>query len=162
MPAEFAAFLQNTKPGKAPRPRPQLIILAGAALMSWLLGFLSSCLHHLRIPKPGEKLLQPRSQSPQNPERTQRAIIRSLCFAYSSTPVSNPLSIHCFPLSRLNFGVRDQRWIKQFCSPKTLRTVLKQKKRPVPCLYIWQWLVTLSGTVPHLQTTQDSYLKNTW
>ena len=50
---EFAAALQKTKPGKAPGPDsicPELIIHAGAALKSWLRGFLSSCLHHLRIP----------------------------------------------------------------------------------------------------------------
>ena len=27
-----------------------------------------------------------------------------------------------------------QLWIKQFCAPKTLRTVLRLKQRPLPCL----------------------------
>ena len=51
---EFAAALQHLKPGKAPGPDsicPELIIHAGAGLKSWLRGFLSSCLHHLKIPK---------------------------------------------------------------------------------------------------------------
>ena len=43
---EFAAALQVIKLGKAP-----LIIHAGAALKSWLCGFLSSLLRHLKIPK---------------------------------------------------------------------------------------------------------------
>ena len=51
---EFAAALQHLKPGKAPGPDsicPKLIIHAGTGLKSWLRGFLSSCLHHLKIPK---------------------------------------------------------------------------------------------------------------
>ena len=42
------------KPGKAPGPDSicvELLLHAGAALKSWLSGFLSSCLHHLKIPK---------------------------------------------------------------------------------------------------------------
>ena len=51
---EFAAALKHLKPGKAPGPDsicPELINHAGAALKSWLCGFLSSSLHHLKIPK---------------------------------------------------------------------------------------------------------------
>ena len=51
---EFAATPQHLKPGKAPVPDsicPELIIHAGAGLKFWLRGFLSSCLHHLKIPK---------------------------------------------------------------------------------------------------------------
>ena len=51
---EFAAALQHVKPGKAPGPDsicPELILHAGAALKSWLRGFLSSCLRQLTIPK---------------------------------------------------------------------------------------------------------------
>ena len=50
---EFAVALKHPKPGKAPGPHsicPGLIIHAGAALKSWLCGFLSSSLHHLKIP----------------------------------------------------------------------------------------------------------------
>ena len=45
---EFAAALQHLKPGKAPGPDficSELILIAGAALKSWLRDFLSSCLH---------------------------------------------------------------------------------------------------------------------
>ena len=56
-------------------------------------------------------------------QRTQRAIVRSLCSVSPiisskslSTLVSNPLlSIHCSQLSRLDFGMEDQPRIKQFC-----------------------------------------------
>ena len=53
-PRKFAAALQHLKPGKAPGPDsifPELILHAGAALKSWLRGFLSSCLRRLKIPK---------------------------------------------------------------------------------------------------------------
>ena len=53
-PREFSAALQHLKPGKAPGPDsicPELIIHAGAGLISWQRGFLSSCLRHLTIPK---------------------------------------------------------------------------------------------------------------
>ena len=55
---EFDAALNHLKPGKAPGPNsicPELITHAGAALKSWLCGFLSSCLRHLKIPKVGEE-----------------------------------------------------------------------------------------------------------
>ena len=51
---EFAAALQQLKPGKAPGRDsicPELILHAGAALKSWLRDFLSSCLRRLKIPK---------------------------------------------------------------------------------------------------------------
>ena len=53
-PSEFAAALKHLKPGKAPSPYsicPELLFHAEAALKSWLCGFLSSCLHHLKLPK---------------------------------------------------------------------------------------------------------------
>ena len=55
---EFAAALKHLKPGKAPGPDsicPELITHAGAALKSWLCGFLFSCLRHLKIQKILEK-----------------------------------------------------------------------------------------------------------
>ena len=51
---EFAASVKHLKPGKASGPDSifqELITHAGAALKSWLCGFLSSCLHHCKIPK---------------------------------------------------------------------------------------------------------------
>ena len=51
---EFTVALQHLKPVKAPGPDSicsELIIHAGAALNSWLCGFLSSCLLRLKIPK---------------------------------------------------------------------------------------------------------------
>ena len=49
---EFAAALKTS--GKAPGPDSiclELTTHGGAALKSWLCGFLSSCLHHFKIPK---------------------------------------------------------------------------------------------------------------
>ena len=53
-PSEIAAAFKHLKPGKAPGPDsicPELLLHAGAALKSWLCGFLSSCFHHLKMPK---------------------------------------------------------------------------------------------------------------
>ena len=58
---EFAAALKHLKPGKAPGPDSicqELIIHAGAALKSWLRGFLSFCLRHLKIPKVWRRALE--------------------------------------------------------------------------------------------------------
>ena len=49
---EFAAALKHLKPGKAPGSDsicPELITHAETAMKSWLCGFLSSCLRHLKI-----------------------------------------------------------------------------------------------------------------
>ena len=51
---EFTIALHHLKPGKTPGADficPELILHAGAALKSWLCGFLSSCLHRLKISK---------------------------------------------------------------------------------------------------------------
>ena len=50
---KFTIAFQHLKPGNAPGPDsicPELILHAGAALKSWLCGFLSSCLRQLKIP----------------------------------------------------------------------------------------------------------------
>ena len=57
-PSEFAAALKNLKPGKAPGPHsicPELLLHAGAALKSWLCGFLSSCCTTSKLQKSGEE-----------------------------------------------------------------------------------------------------------
>ena len=67
---EFAAALKHLKPGKAPGPDsifPELITHAGAALNSWLSGFLSSCLHHLIIPKVWRRALVAAIPKPKKP-----------------------------------------------------------------------------------------------
>ena len=76
-PREFAAVLQHLKPGETPifdSFCPELIVHAGAALK--LRGFLSSCLHQLRIskvwrrafvvaiPKPKKPVEDPKSYRP--------------------------------------------------------------------------------------------------
>ena len=51
---ELTSALNLLKPGKAPSPDHiclEFILYGGKALKSWLREFLSSCLHHLKIPK---------------------------------------------------------------------------------------------------------------
>ena len=54
-PREITAALHHLKPGKSPGPDSiclELVVIhAGVGLKSWLHGFLSSCLHELKIPK---------------------------------------------------------------------------------------------------------------
>ena len=51
---ELTSALNLLKPGKTPGPDrvcSEFILYGGKALKSWLYEFLSSCLHHLKIPK---------------------------------------------------------------------------------------------------------------
>ena len=84
---EFAAALQHLKPGKAPGPDsicPELIIHAGAGLKSWLRGFLSSCLHHLKIPEIWRRALVVAVPKPSKPVEDPRSYrpISLLCVPY--------------------------------------------------------------------------------
>ena len=59
-PRELTAALHHLKPGKAPVPEsifPELLIHVCHGLKFWLRGFLSSCLHQLKIPKVWRKAL---------------------------------------------------------------------------------------------------------
>ena len=145
--AEFATAFQNTKSGKAPGPDsicPKLIIHAGAPLISWLCGFISSCLHHLKISKVWKRPLVvaiPKPLKLKEDPKSYCPISLLNCFSIRSSkslskPMSNPFLIHYSLPSRLDFGVGDQPWINQFCCPKTLRTTLNQKEKLVPCLWI--------------------------
>ena len=84
---EFAAALKHLKPGKAPGPDsifPELITHAGAALKSWLCGFLSSCLRHLKIPKVWRRTLVvaiPKPKKPVEDSKSYRSI-SLLCVPY--------------------------------------------------------------------------------
>ena len=101
-PSEFAAALRHLKPGKAPGPDsicPELLLHAEAALKSWLCGFLSSCLHHLKLPKIWRRALVVAIPKPMKRVEDPRAIAPSLCSVSptrssrgSFTPVSSPLS----------------------------------------------------------------------
>ena len=67
---EFAAALKHLKSGKAPGLDsifPELITHAGAALKSWLCGFLSSCLWHLKIAKVWKRALVVAIPKPKKP-----------------------------------------------------------------------------------------------
>ena len=73
-----------------------------------------------------------------NPEMTQITKVRSIRFVSPirsskglSRPIPNPLVIHSSLLSGLDFGLVHQPRFKQFWLNKTLRTVLKQKEKPV-------------------------------
>ena len=146
---EFAAALKHLKPGKAPGPDsicPELITHAGAALKSWLCGFLSFCLCHLKIHKVWRRTLVltiPKPKEPVKPAETRKAIvsspwsaslIRSLKGSY--TLVLSRLLTRFYPESRLGSDGEGQPWIRLFCSPKTSRIRLRPRKRLVPCLSI--------------------------
>ena len=82
---EFSAALKLLKPGKAPGPDsifPELTTHAGAALKSWLLGFLSSCLRHLKILKVWRRALVVAIPKPKKPVEDPKAIAPSPCFAF--------------------------------------------------------------------------------
>ena len=84
---EFAAALKNLKPGKAPGPDsifPELITHAGAALKSWLFGFLSSCLRHLKIPKVWRRALVVAIRKPKKPVEDPKSYrpISLVCVPY--------------------------------------------------------------------------------
>ena len=86
-PLEFAAALIHLKPGKAPGPDsicPELLLHAGAALKSWLCGFLSSCLHHLKIPKIWRRALVVAIPTPMKPVEDPKSYrpISLLCVPY--------------------------------------------------------------------------------
>ena len=98
-------------------------------LVTWLPLFLLE-------PHSLEKSSCSRDPKASKPKEDLGDMVRLLCFVSPirsskglSRPVSNPLSIHSSLLRRLEFGVVDQPLIKQFFSPKTLRTVLKPKKK---------------------------------
>ena len=85
--SEFAAALKHLKPGKAPGPDsicPELLLHAGAALKSWLCGFLSSCLHHLKIPKIWKRALFVAISKPIKPVEDPKSYrpISLLCVLY--------------------------------------------------------------------------------
>ena len=84
---EFAAALQHLKPSKAPKPESiclELIIHAEAGLKSSLRGFLSFCLHHLRIPKIWRRALVVAVPKPSKPVEDPRSYcaISLLCVPY--------------------------------------------------------------------------------
>ena len=85
--SEFAAALKHLKPGKAPGPHsicPELLLHAGAALKSWLCGFLSSCLLHLKIPKICRRALVVAIPKPMKPIEDPKSYrpISLLCVPY--------------------------------------------------------------------------------
>ena len=84
---EFAAALKHLKPGKAPGPDsicPELITHAGAALKSWLCGFLSSCLRHLKTPKVRRRALVVAISKPKMPVEKPKSYrpISLVCVPY--------------------------------------------------------------------------------
>ena len=85
--SEFAAALKHLKPEKAPNPDsicPELLFHAGATLKSWLCGFLSSCLHHLKIPKIWRRALVVAIPKPMKPVEDPKSYrpISLLCVPY--------------------------------------------------------------------------------
>ena len=83
---EFTVALQHLKPSKAPSPDyvcPELILHAGAALKSWLCGFLSYCLRRLKITKIWRRALVVAIPKPKKPEEDSKSY--------------RPISLLCVP-----------------------------------------------------------------
>ena len=73
---DFTAALQYLKPGKASGPDsifPELILHTGAALKSWLCGFLSYCLRRSKIPKIWRRALVVATLKPKKPEEDPKS-----------------------------------------------------------------------------------------
>ena len=84
---EFAAALKHLKPGKTPGPDsifPELITHTGVAQKSWLCGFFSSCLRHLKIPKVCRRALVVAITKLKKPEEDPKSyrLISLLCVLY--------------------------------------------------------------------------------
>ena len=142
---EFAAALKHLKPGKVSGPNficPEPITHAGAALKSWLCGFLSSRLHHLKIPKVWRRALVvaiPKLKKPVEDPKSYRPIL--LCVPYKIprglyTLVLSRLLTHFSLGRRLGSDGEGQPWIRLFCLLKTSRNCLGPRSRLVACLSI--------------------------
>ena len=86
-PRDFAAALHHFKPDKTPGPDsicPELLIHAGPGLKFWLRGFLSSCLHQLKIPKVWRRALVVAIPKPSKPVEDLKSYrpISLLCVPY--------------------------------------------------------------------------------
>ena len=86
-PSEIAAAFKHLKSGKAPGPDSicsELLLHPGAALKSWLCGFLSSSLHHLKIPKIWRRALVVTIPIPMKPVEDPKSYrpISLLCVPY--------------------------------------------------------------------------------
>ena len=84
----IAAALKHLKPKKAPGRDfvcPELITHAGAALKSWLCGFLSFCLRHLKIPKVWRRAMVVAIPKPRKPMEDPKSYrhISLLCVPYN-------------------------------------------------------------------------------
>ena len=126
---EFVAAPKHLKSGKAPGPASiclELTTHTEAALKSWLCGFLSSCLCHLKIPKVWRRALVvaiPKSKKPVEDLKSYGPI-SLLCVTYKIferlihapvEPIVDPL----LPRSRLGSDREGQPWIRLFCLLKT-------------------------------------------
>ena len=84
---ELTSALNLLKPEKAPGPDHiclEFILYGGKALKSWLREFLSSCLHHLKIPKiwrRADVVAIPKPNKPLDDARSYRSI-SLLCVPY--------------------------------------------------------------------------------
>ena len=141
---EFAAALQHLNPGKAPGPDSiciGLIIQAEASLKSWLRGFLSSCLHHLKIPKIWKRVLvvavpkplkaveDPRSYRPISLLCVPYKILERLIYARVQ-PLIDPL------LPREQAGFRHERSTEDQVTllTQSIENAFEAKKRPMSFL----------------------------
>ena len=141
---EFAATLQHLKLGKAPGPDsicPELIIHAEAGLKSWLRGFLSSCLHHLKIPKIWRRALVVAVPKPSKPVEDPRSyrLISLLCVPYKILERLIYARVESFidlllPQEQAGFRRGRSTMDQVTLLTQALRMHSKRKRRPVPSL----------------------------
>ena len=139
---------QTPETRKSFRPRfylPGLITNAGAALKSWVCGFVSSCLRRLKIPKVWRRALVVAIPKPKKSLEDSKSYhsISLLCVPYKILerlihsrvePIVGPLLRRKWAgfLRERSTVEQGQQWNKV----KILRIRLRPKRRLVPCLSI--------------------------
>ena len=77
-------------------------------------------------------------------------------------PKSSQLVVLLLHIKQDGFWCGSQPWIKLFSWHRASRILLMLKRRPVLYLSIWQWHMTLSGTVALLVSCWGFYWISTW
>ena len=171
-PREFAVAFHHLKPGKLPGPDstcPELLIHAGPGLKFWLHCFLSSCMHQLKITKVWRRALVVMIPKPSKPVEDPHSYhpISLLCIPYKILkqliynrvePIANPL----LPKEQAGFQHGKSTVDQVVLLTKTLGIFLRQIRRLVPCLSIWQLFMTWSGTMASTASCWDFCQTSTW
>ena len=155
---EFAAALHHLKPGKTPCSDSicqQLSIHAGPGLKFYLRDFFSSCLRQLKIPKVWRRALVIAIPKPSKPVELPSHLSALRPLQDPRTTDHNCVkTIVDLLLPTKQAGLRNGKSTVDQVALLTqnIEDSLRQKRRLVPCLSIWQLLMTLPGTVVSLES----------